>query len=319
MCFSARVEQDLHKLSREFGAEVAWDSFKDIFQRRAEGQDFKVARDLERNFTNPVSDVQRQSRDYIDEYLAQRSSAWEREVFIQRTRLAAAEESLSKKETKRAREDLRISTKKIQTTLGRLKDLRRSEPQDDDGRIFPMMYAPILIHERDRIVIRPMRYTCRLAGKPANYDQRFPGTYNARRDNLSGFWKSLYGRNHGVMVISGFFENVPKHLYEQRELVPGESPSNLVLQFNPRPAVQMLVACLWDRWTEPNGDSLDSFAAVTDEPPAEIAATGHQRCVISLRSENLSEWLSPKNLTRDQLEGILSDKECPYYEHQIAA
>ena len=55
-----------------------------------------------------------------------------------------------------------------------------------------------------------------------------------------------------------------------------QSPSNLVLQFNPRPAVQMLVACLWDRWLGPNGDILESFAAVTDEPPAEIAATGHQ-------------------------------------------
>ena len=32
-----------------------------------------------------------------------------------------------------------------------------------------------------------MRYQCRLAGKPAFYDVKFPGTYNARRDNLEGF------------------------------------------------------------------------------------------------------------------------------------
>jgi hypothetical protein len=36
-------------------------------------------------------------------------------------------------------------------------------------------------------VVRAMRYGCRTSGKPANYDVRYPGTYNARRDNLEGF------------------------------------------------------------------------------------------------------------------------------------
>jgi hypothetical protein len=35
----------------------------------------------------------------------------------------------------------------------------------------------------------------------------------------------------------------PRHLYQRRELKPDEKPANLVLQFNPRPAVDMLVAC----------------------------------------------------------------------------
>ena len=30
-----------------------------------------------------------------------------------------------------------------------------------------------------------------------------------------------------------------------------------------------------------------SFAAVTDEPPPEIAETGQQRCIIALRGENV--------------------------------
>ena len=56
--------------------------------------------------------------------------------------------------------------------------------------------------------IRPMRYTCRLAGKPALYDRKFPGTYNARRDNLEGFWSQLYG-THCIAWVGSFFENVP--------------------------------------------------------------------------------------------------------------
>jgi putative SOS response-associated peptidase YedK len=121
------------------------------------------------------------------------------------------------------------------------------------------------------------------------------------------------------MVISGFFENVPRHLYEHRDLGPGEKPENIVLQFDPRPASHMLVACLWDRWTSPNTPDRYSFAAITDVPPKEVAATGHQRCVVALREENLHQWLSPRGAGRDRLEMIMSDKETLYYEHQIVA
>jgi len=64
---------------------------------------------------------------------------------------------------------------------------------------------------------------------------------------------------------------------------------------------------------------LYSFAAVTDEPPEEVAAPGHQRCVVALREQNLHEWLAPAGIGRDRLEAILSDRECLVYEHQIAA
>jgi hypothetical protein len=32
----------------------------------------------------------------------------------------------------------------------------------------------------------------------------------------------VYGKNHGIIVIDSFYENVPKHLYEKRELAAGE-------------------------------------------------------------------------------------------------
>jgi hypothetical protein len=53
------------------------------------------------------------------------------------------------------------------------------------------------------------------------------------------------------MVISGFYENVPEHLYQHRELAPDENEKNLVLEFDPKPARGMLVACLWDHWIQP--------------------------------------------------------------------
>jgi len=121
------------------------------------------------------------------------------------------------------------------------------------------------------------------------------------------------------MVISGFYENVPLHLYEHRELATGEEEKNLVLEFDPQPSKDMLVACVWDRWSRPGSPDLYSFAAITDEPTPEVAATGHQRTVITLQEQHLSEWLSPAQVSRERLEEILSDKETPYYVHQIAA
>jgi putative SOS response-associated peptidase YedK len=263
---------------------------------------------LDYNFRSPETEGQRETKRCIDEYNAQCSQEWENEVFMQRRRLANAEQSLETKVTKTAQKEARIADDKVRSLLERLAKLRRSEPDDEDSRIFPMVYAPVLVRENDRTVIRPMRYTCRVAGKPADYDFRFPATYNARRDSLGEFWNRVYGRHHAVLVITGFYENVPRHLYEHRDLRPGEDKQNLVLEFDPHPRKEILVACVWDRWTQTGAPDLDSFAAVTDDFPEEIAATGHQRCVISLREENLEQWLTPAGVSRERLEAILSER-----------
>src|SRR5580658_243577 len=128
MCFSARVRQNLKHLSRRYAAEVDWAAFEDLYRRRAEGEDIKASRDLQRNFQHPETDTERRTAEYIAQYLKAKKAEWENEIFVQRRRLAAAEESLAKRETKKAREDLRIGTKKVQTFLDRLADLRRTEP-----------------------------------------------------------------------------------------------------------------------------------------------------------------------------------------------
>jgi putative SOS response-associated peptidase YedK len=319
MCYSARVKQHFGHLSKRYGAEVDWEVFEDAYRRRAEGEDIKMSRDLQRNYQHPVTDVQKRTAAYIAQYLKEKKTEWETEVFAQRRRLAVAQESLAKKGTKKAKEEIRIATAKSQALLERLADLRRAEPNNEDARIFPMMYAPVIVELHGKRIIRPMRYACRLAGKPADYDKRFPGTYNARRDSLDDYWTKVYGRHHAVIVISGFYENVPLHLYEHRELAPDEKQKNLVLEYDPRPAADMLVACVWDRWTKTGEPDLYSFAAITDEPTPEVAVTGHQRTIITIQEKYLSEWLSPNALGKERLEHILSDKETPYYIHQVAA
>ena len=56
-----------------------------------------------------------------------------------------------------------------------------------------------------------------------------------------------------------------------------------------------------------------------DEPPPEVAATGHQRCVIAIEEKNLDRWLSPSKATPAELNAILDDRARRIFEHQIAA
>jgi hypothetical protein len=101
-------------------------------------------------------------------------------------------------------------------------------------------------------------------------------------------------------VLTGFRENVKRHDMEHRELKPDEESENVVLQFNPRDHRDMLVPCLWDRW-EQGGIVLNSFAVITDDPPSEVAAAGHNRCPINLTKEAAEKWLAPQGRTPAEL------------------
>jgi hypothetical protein len=70
-----------------------------------------------------------------------------------------------------------------------------------------------------------------------------------------------------------------------------------VLEFDPQPAREMLVACLWDRWISPHAPDLYPFAAITNEPTPEVAATGHQRTIITIQEQNFRNgFLQPGQL-----------------------
>jgi putative SOS response-associated peptidase YedK len=81
----------------------------------------------------------------------------------------------------------------------------------------------------------------------------------------------------------------------------------------------MLVACLWSRWSAPGEPELLSFAAITDEPPPEVAAAGHDRCIIPIKPENVDVWLNPDPKRLADMYAILDDRERPYYENRMAA
>jgi len=308
MCYSAQIQAAYMKYLRETGAEMDIDQFVEIFGARMSDSSIRIPRAVERWFEEPKNDGERRIKVMIEEYRAAEIAKLEREVFIQRKRLADAERTLASKTTKAAAESKRIAGNKIEQTMTRLERWKSSKPHVAEARIFPMHYAPIVMQDGARRLMRLGRYHCRKPGEPVLIDRKFPGLYNARRDSLGKYWQGLFGVSHAVMMVESFFENVER------------DGKNQVLHFVPRPANTMLIACLCATWENPKGGRpLLSFAAITDEPPAEVAAAGHDRMIINLKPEYLDAWLSPEGRSLDELQGILSDRQMPYYEHEVMA
>ena len=318
MCYSAQIQADYRAYTRLYGAEVSLADFHRLYWQRNQGLRLKIPRGIDAAFAQPRNAAERAIKALIDAYDAAETTRLEQEVFKQKKRLADAERRLARKPTKAAAESRRIASEKIAWALGKLADLRRIEPAARDARIFPGWYAPVMVMERGRRIVRPMRYQCRPAGKPASIDVRFPGTYNARRDNLEGFWREQFGHCRALLCIQAFYENVSRHAMEHRPLAPGEADENVVLEFRPRPAHDMLVACLWSHWQH-DDETLDSFAAITDAPPADIAAAGHDRCIVPIKAAHTDAWLDPDSHPLPALQAILDDREPMHYVHRLAA
>jgi putative SOS response-associated peptidase YedK len=308
MCYSAQIQAAYMKYLRETGAEMDIDQFEEIFGARVSDSSIRIPRAVERWFDAPKTDGERKIKTFIDQYRATEIANLEREVFIQRKRLADAERTLASKPTKAASESKRIATNKVEQVLTRLERLKATNPHVAEARIFPMHYAPIVLQDGDRRVMRLGRYHCRKPDERENVDRQLPGLYNARRDSLGKYWQGLFGVSHAVMMAESFFENVER---EGR---------NQVLHFVPKPAGTMLIACLAATWQDPKGGRpLLSFAAITDEPPAEVAAAGHDRMIINLKPTHLDAWLRPAGRSLEDLQTVLSDRQTPYYEHEVMA
>ena len=307
MCYSAMVYAEIKQLERKLGIKVDPDWYAEEFWIKKGKDPYKRPRMLRALELAALSDAPPQIRAAIREADQAEINQLTQEAFKQRKRVADAERSLLAKETKKAREDVRIGSNKVEAAMRRLDELRKPASASGLGRIYPGYYALVLVREGDRYVVRPMRYQCRLPGWTEAVERKYPGTYNARRDKLESSWGKVFGHTHGVVLASAFYEHVE------------QDGQDVVLEFKPSDESDMIAACLWTRTTERDGTPLYSFAAVTDDPPEEVLAAGHDRCIIPIKRERLDTWLTPDPADLATLYAVLDDRERPYYEHRLAA
>jgi len=307
MCYSAEVEEDWKKFLRVTGADMSLKDFYHIYWKRQSGQPFRMPRMLDRWFDGVAGDEAAEIRKLAAQWSTEQITKFELQAFASRKRIADGERALQVKVTKKAQDDVRIGNNKLLQAKEKLDYLKGIEPDPDYARIFPGWYAPVVIVENSKRVVKPMRYLLRRAGARASDDEKYPGCYNARRDNLERFWKGQFGHTHGITMARKFYENVDR------------DGKNAILEFTPAGLDDMIVACLYSRWVGEDGEELLSFAAITDEPPPEVAAAGHDRCIIPIKPEHIDAWLNPDPANLAAMQAILDDRERPYYEHRLAA
>ncbi|MCQ4165150.1 SOS response-associated peptidase family protein [Tahibacter harae] len=312
MCYSAMVWQSYTRYVSAFGAELSIKDFVRIYMQRDSGQKIAIPRAMDEAFARPRSAEEFEILSCINRFRTRAGEEAAAELAEQTARLAGAQQRLALKETKKDRNEIRIASNKISKARFDLEDLARRESMPRDSRIFPQYFAPVLVSDGGRRIVRPMRYLLRPAGFPASFDRTNSGSFNARRDNLQRFWRGQFSHTHCVVAAQKFYEWV------ERAGADG-SMRKVEIEFDPEGLDTMYAAGLWSRWHGPDGEILDSFALVTDEPPAEVLAAGHDRCIVPLRLENIDAWLNPTPGDYAPLQAILDDRERPFYEHREAA
>lgn len=139
--------------------------------------------------------------DSIRAWNAQQTQELEELLFQQRTRLVGAQRTLATRPTKKAENDARIASNKVEWAKGKLADLRRTAPEARDARIFPGTYASV--GQADALSVPP-------GGQARDLRRQIPG-HLQRAPGKSGGLLERNLRPHGVVVASAFYENVSRH------------------------------------------------------------------------------------------------------------
>lgn len=80
----------------------------------------------------------------------------------------------------------------------------------------------------------------------------------------------------------------------------------------------MYIPVLWDCWKKKDESTLYSAALITDDPPPEVQAAGHDCCPIFLEGSAIEDWLHSDLKSGNEIKAtILSRREKPLYDHKV--
>lgn len=299
------VKQSLKKLGLEYEARIDISIIEDYFHRQ--NPPIKFSKAFEFSFKDAVTDAEKRIAAQIEKRRSETTNKLQSDLKAQEERLSKALEKLKIKSTVGAEKEKGVSERQIDKIKNRLERLSYTHLIEEDSRIYAYDWAPVIIWRNNERVIVPMRYHLRPSNMKADFDKKYPGCYNARRDSLTGFWRPQFGRNHAVLIANAFYEHVE-----------GSNGKNQILKFTPEGFEDMLIPCIYDHWEGIDVPGFDSFALITDNPPPEVVEAGHDRCPIFIKKSRMNDWLQPLGKSDEELFKILDDRERPYYRHQLA-
>jgi len=119
---------------------------------------------------------------------------------------------------------------------------------------------------------------------------------NARKEGLfeKSMWKRLVKDHRCVVPARGF--------YEWKTDADG---SKQPFYITPKRSTVFAFAGLWDEWKSPDGQIIRTYTIITTTPNKEMSDV-HSRMPAILNKEQSDIWLSPLELTREQVDDILT-------------
>lgn len=191
------------------------------------------------------------------------------------------------------------------------KDSKKFRPLTKNSVIFPNSFALIVTMEKGKKIVQPMRYRLR----PHWAEKDLPSKYNlhnARVDHLqdSRMWKSLFGKQHGVLGFFWFYEWVEDP----------QTQKKIMITFRPEGHEILWTPVIYDRWapkkTDKEQSPFASFTMITSDPPGDIERMGKDRFPVVLKKSSLEDWLSPEKHSQEDLLKILHDQEVHSFYHE---
>ncbi|MEN9835094.1 MAG: hypothetical protein RL011_1287 [Pseudomonadota bacterium] len=217
------------------------------------------------------------------------------------------------------------------------------------SRIYPGNFAPVIVASNGERRAELQRYGA-YPHPSIPHPERYT-SFNARRDNLtSHFWSNAFLQHHGFIVLNGFFEwvevrdllkagrvkiNEIEAEFERQaserkakvllagkpykktatELKPAMQ-RKIIIQFKPEDERDLLVPVIYSG-SGARDAFANGFAIITDEPPDEIKAAGHDRCPIILNADALDAWLHPAGRSAKDMDQLLTRRQRLTFKHQL--
>ncbi|HEX3486782.1 MAG TPA: SOS response-associated peptidase [Micropepsaceae bacterium] len=115
-------------------------------------------------------------------------------------------------------------------------------------------------------------------------------------DRLPTFANAFLHRR-GLVAVSTFNEG--------KEITPSKTEQHVI---TPKDRKPLAIAVIWERWGEPHGAALESFAMLT-VPPNRLIGTITDRMPAIVRPEHWAKWLGEEPASVSELKALLAPFE----------
>lgn len=174
-------------------------------------------------------------------------------------------------------------------------------------RILPFSKAPVVVEEDGKRLIKLMQFSLLPAWskerkvKFATHNARLFSFDEKKNQDIPIFekptWRSAFKSRHCLIPMTHFIEPI----------YSGSLAGHMV-SFSDKSETLLVAAGLWESWvSKEDGEVIDSFTIITDDPISFVKKTGHDRSPLFLSDDAHAGWLDASSMEPKEMIEFLRD------------